>query len=527
MSLISRSLTARLLAAFGIMLLLLALTGGVALWQLRTADQVADTIAGNYLPSVEYLGIMATTSNSIRRYEYGHIHAEEPARKRSYEDRIAQYLSEFDAAMAKYTKMEMDGEERQSLDQVRTTWQEYVKAIARTRQLSNAGNTAEALKSLGAARNGFEEVDAAIKKLVTINMGEADAARTKQDQAVEHGYLITTVVAVGSLLIGVFLAIYLARRIVAPVTEVRRVLEALAKGDLTQRPAIKGQDEVAAMAAALARTLDGLNRTVGGISGNAQGLAGASEELTAVSKQLSDSATTVSNQAGTAAAAANQVSHSANTVSVGVEEMGSSVAEIAQNAGQAATVAKEGVDAATEADAAMTRLGRSSDEIGNIIKVINAIAEQTNLLALNATIEAARAGEAGRGFAVVASEVKNLANQTAEATSDVAQRITAIQTDSRAASAALTRIRAIVVKINDFQQSIASAVEEQSATTRELGGNIGQVAKGSTEIAQSIERVATAAQQSSTGAGETLKSAQELARLAEELRQAVAGFKTA
>jgi methyl-accepting chemotaxis protein len=120
----------------------------------------------------------------------------------------------------------------------------------------------------------------------------------------------------------------------------------------------------------------------------------------------------------------------------------------------------------------VNKLGQSSIEIGKVIKVITAIAGQTNLLALNATIEAARAGDAGRGFAVVANEVKELAKQTANATEDISQRIEAIQTDTKAAVQAITQITDIINQINDFQSTIASAIEEQTATTNEISRNI-------------------------------------------------------
>jgi len=204
--------------------------------------------------------------------------------------------------------------------------------------------------------------------------------------------------------------------------------------------------------------------------------------------------------------------------------MGARVGEIAKSAGQAASVAQEGVAVADQANGAMIRLGASSSEIGDIVKVISGIAGQTNLLALNATIEAARAGDAGRGFAVVASEVKDLARKTTEATGDISKRVAGIQGDSKAAQAALARITEIVGKINDLQQAIASAVEEQSATNKELADNIGQVAQAGTEIAKNVNLVAGAAKEAATGAGETLRAAKELTKLAADLRQAVARF---
>jgi methyl-accepting chemotaxis protein len=149
-------------------------------------------------------------------------------------------------------------------------------------------------------------------------------------------------------------------------------------------------------------------------------------------------------------------------------------------------------------NATVGKLGDSSIEIGNVIKVITSIAEQTNLLALNATIEAARAGEAGKGFAVVANEVKDLARETAKATEDIGRRVEAIQADTREAVDAIAEISSVIARINDYQTTIASAVEEQTATTNEMSRNVAEAAMGSTEIAQNIVGVATAAQTTSS-----------------------------
>jgi methyl-accepting chemotaxis protein len=188
-------------------------------------------------------------------------------------------------------------------------------------------------------------------------------------------------------------------------------------------------------------------------------------------------------------------------------------------------VATSAVRVAETTNNTVGKLGESSVEIGNVIKVITSIAQQTNLLALNATIEAARAGEAGKGFAVVANEVKELAKQTARATEDISRKIEAIQGDTRGAVEAIGQIGRIINQINDIQNTIASAVEEQTATTGEISRNVAEAARGSNEIAQNITGVATAARSTTEGASNTRGSADELSRMALELQQLVAQFK--
>jgi methyl-accepting chemotaxis protein len=182
------------------------------------------------------------------------------------------------------------------------------------------------------------------------------------------------------------------------------------------------------------------------------------------------------------------------------------------------------VDVAQNTTRTVGKLGDSSQEIATVIKLINGIAEQTNLLALNATIEAARAGEAGKGFAVVASEVKELAQETARATEDISKRVEAIQADTAGAVQAIGQISTVIAEINDFQATIAAAVEEQTATTNEMNRNVAEAANGSRSIAGAITGLAAGAQQTNERVAEAQRAAAELADMSSDLQTAVGRF---
>jgi methyl-accepting chemotaxis protein len=229
-------------------------------------------------------------------------------------------------------------------------------------------------------------------------------------------------------------------------------------------------------------------------------------------------------QAGVVALAAEQVSRHVQTVAAGAEQMGASIREIAQNANEVALVAGRATGVASTTNDIVTKLGVSSAEIGNVVKAITSIAGQTNLLALNATIEAARAGEAGKGFAVVAGEVKELARETARATEEITRRVEAIQVDATGAVAAIGEISDIIALINDYQLTIASAVEEQTATTNEMSRSVTEAATSSGEIALNITMVAASAGSSSGVLDEMGSSVTDVARLSASLRERVAAF---
>jgi len=367
-------------------------------------------------------------------------------------------------------------------------------------------------KALGEMAQSFDD-------LVEQNKKEIEAANSSAFWTLA----ITIALAVA---IGAVLAVIISRQISGATNSVLAQAEAIAAGDLTgEEVKLTSKDELGDLTTAINKMHSKLRSMIESISNNAQHVATASEEFSSTSQQITTNSEETSAQANVVSAATEQINRNLQTVATSTEEMSASISEIAKNATEAAKVAGEALKAATKTNATVVKLGDSSAEIGQVVKVITSIAQQTNLLALNATIEAARAGEAGKGFAVVANEVKELAKQTAKATEDISQRIAAIQTDTKGAIEAIQMISGIISQVNDISSTIATAVEEQSATTSEMSRNITEAAKGSGEVAKNITGVAQAAQNTSHGATESQRAAQSLAQMSTELRELVGQFK--
>jgi len=401
-------------------------------------------------------------------------------------------------------------------------------------------------------------IQRSLDRAVAVLVGDAEssmqAGSIKLVEDLGRNRMLLMIVAAISVLaagaIGIF---YVQRRLVRRLTSIGDAMHRLSSGETDVAvPAATDRDEIGEMARSLEVFRAGeIERR--GMAQRQQAEQGAQRERTAAIEQmigdfratvtaviaavtdnvsrmettartLSSIAAEADSQARAASASSEQTSSNVRSVAGATEELGASILEISDQAAQANSVVERATEIAQNADQLVGQLSNGANRIGDVIKLIRAIAEQTNLLALNATIEAARAGEAGRGFAVVASEVKTLASQTAKATEEIATQIGAIQGSTAEAVGAIRAISGVMGDISRFTSTIAASVEEQSASTQEIGRNVHEAATGARELAGNMATVTEAIEETNRSATHVLDASHALSTQAGTLQQAVDQF---
>jgi methyl-accepting chemotaxis protein len=469
--------------------------------------------------------IEAGVYNDLTRADASAVFTAKGDEQQNKAEEFAQHSKLLQDRIAKARDLAVDSASKAMLDDEKQLSAEYVKAGT---SLADAiiHNPSTAPGLLGPYLQLYKDLQGKIEE-TSDQLGksaqEAELSATKKAAEATHAMFVMCGI---SLLLLLVVASRITLNITRGLDSFSERFQRMAEtNDLTSRVDQDREDEIGKLGACLNLFVEKVHDILTQIAQTAQDVSGASVDLSTASQQISANSAETSAQADVVSKAAQAVSQNLQTVATGADEMGSTIKEIAKNATEAAKVATSAVKVAEATTATVSKLGDSSTEIGQVIKVITSIAQQTNLLALNATIEAARAGEAGKGFAVVANEVKELAKETAKATEDISRKIEAIQTDTKAAVDAIASISGVIHQINDISSTIATAVEEQNATTNEMSRNVSEAANSSQEITSNIAGVAEAAEGTTRGATDTQKASQQLVETSAQLRRLVEQFK--
>ena len=550
------SIRSLLMGLFGLMVVIVVGLGAFALSKISAVNDNTVDIATNWMPSVSSLRALAYAVSRFRIDEARHIMSTEEAEMDAVERSMATRVDEIAKLRKAYEPLISSPEERAGYESFGRNWDTYAKVHAALLKLSRANQNEQAAalykSDVGKA---FNAAEADLEKLVAINVAGADDATKSAASSYGSARLATfafvgigAAIALGAM---AFVFFGVARPLVALVDSMRK----LAGGDFTVVLAGLGRkDEIGALAGAveefklkaaekaqqeaeakaeqdriaaakrksdMVKLADEFEAAVGEI---VQTVSSASTELEASATTLTRTAETTQQLSTTVAAASEEASTNVQAVSAATEELVSSVSEIGRQVQESSRISGDAVSQARKTDDRITALAQAASRIGDVTQLITSIAEQTNLLALNATIEAARAGEAGKGFAVVAQEVKQLAAQTAKATSEISTQISEMQGATQESVGAIKEIGGTIGRISEIATTIASAVEEQGAATQEISRNVQQAASGTTQVASNITDVSRGAAETGAASSQVLQSARSLSNESNRLKLEMGKF---
>lgn len=533
------SIQNRLVITFSIAIALIVLLGFLSLSSMKNIRSEADLIETNILPAITSLGDLNSNLMRVRIYTLRIIGDDNDVDVRNHALKIDEFKKEIKKYRSDYEKTIYLDSERKLFDEFRVAENDYYREQEEIISLALTNKRSEINKIIGKVNSSAEKMASLLRDIVMANKDAADEARVNSMKEYENSFMRVLIIVSIAIFLSIIIAVILSRSINVPLNAVVSSAEVIAQGDLTQLIKVEGSDEITRLANALKIMQGNLREAIKQISSSANQLASAAEELNSVTEDSSRGLQLQNDEIQQAATAITEMSSAVDEVARTAQQTSEASIESAKYASQGKIRVTETTAVIIDMNNEMvvnteviSQLASQVASIGKVLDVIRAVSEQTNLLALNAAIEAARAGEAGRGFAVVADEVRNLAHRTQVSTGEIElmvqqvqlsaeQAVTSIQNTSLKSSHAqnvanqaaetLELITSRIISISDSNHIIASAAEEQSNVAREIDTN--------------ILKISDLASQTAAGSHQTTASSIELTRLAVELNDLVTRFK--
>ena len=533
-------ISGKILAVVTAIMILMLCLGGFSILELSKVNGSTEEIATNWLPSVHAVDTMDGAISGFRRQEQQFILSSSKEDKDLYIQKMAETEKTLRQIDAEYVKLISSPEEKKLYEEYRTEWGAYQDAVKKEIDFSMQDKHEDALALCrGEGKKHFIAAMDALDRDAQLNKKGADDAYSAAKAVYSQARILVCVLIAAALLIGLVLSLLVARLISGALKKGVAVAESLAQGDLSVSIEVVSRDETGQLMSSMKLMADNLRQIIGQVAGTATQVASAASQLQSTAERIATGAEQVAAQSGTVATAGEEMSATSGDIAQNCQMAAAGALRASQSAQNGAEVVENTVTVmgqiahkVQETAKTVASLGARSDQIGDIIGTIEDIADQTNLLALNAAIEAARAGEQGRGFAVVADEVRALAERTTRATREIGEMIKAIQNETKGAVAAMEQgvhqveegtgeaaksgvaLRDILEQVNDVAMQvnqIATAAEEQTATTGEISSNMNQI----TEV---VQLTSQGAQESATAASQLSGHAEELQRLVRQFK---------
>ncbi|CAK0757617.1 methyl-accepting chemotaxis protein [Azospirillaceae bacterium] len=535
--------------------LLVAMIGGAS-YLLSTTISVAveeSQIAARTVSTVDSATINLTQSLAL-------LYRALNAKQSNIEQKIVEEIADSATKYFKVAKTLIDGfdtgnlnVDAKTIEIFRKNFTGYDESFKQSRELV-VDDASMAIYFLNDCQARYDSTQKVLDQISTAAKTTMDSTYRKLGQTLADGLRTLAIFVFLTIIIGLVISRLIGQSMANPVQRIAQVMREFAAGHLTgEVPYRDRSDEIGEMAQAVtvfkenAEQVERLkaerehqerqareeNKRMMGqladtfessVRGVVSAVSSAASQLQRNAQSMSANADQTNQQSIMVAAAAEQASANVETVASATEELTSSISEISRQVSESTRIGSMAVEEANRANGTVNGLADAAQKIGAVVNLINEIAGQTNLLALNATIEAARAGEAGKGFAVVASEVKNLANQTAKATEEIQAQVGQMQSVTGTTVDAIKSITATILRMSEISTTIASAVEEQGAATREIARNVSEASKGTQEVSSNISGVSKAANETGRGANETLSAANDLGTQSENLSREVERF---
>ncbi|MDX7858931.1 MULTISPECIES: methyl-accepting chemotaxis protein [Aeromonas] len=539
----------KLTAGFAVLGLMMAFIGGFSLFEFSKMNRAAIGFTDSILPAVVRTSTLGETINALRRYELDvFLVADDAQQKARYRNESEKSLQEAARQIVAHdgTIWAEDREERRAFDIVKADWERYVALHQRIRQMQDSGQMAEARHLfMGEGVTLYTTLSKSVGDLIRINHGYSVGSRAEVIAAFDSAKLSVTLALVIGLALVVALSVVLTRQIRDPLIMLARQAQRIASGDLGRgelQEWVRGnrfnRDELGQLGSAIDRMQGALAELVSEISGSVSQLSSAVEEVSAISEQSAKGMASQQGEVSQVATAMNEMQSTVNEVARNTTDAMGAAKQASRTSTQGNQVVRSAIGSIEQvsrqieqAGSVVQQLETDSASISMVLDVIRGIAEQTNLLALNAAIEAARAGEQGRGFAVVADEVRSLAQRTQASTAEISKMIEVLQERTaeagsamqlsrqqmqesvelaREAGSSIDSINGAVTQITDMNTLIATATEQQNAVTEELN--------------RSIVKIHTAADENAQGAQQTAQACVELSKLANTLHHMTQRF---